>query len=105
MPCENTIKRTPRYDFFEGTFLPSLRALDKPMAIACFGLVTFFLLRPLLSLPFVIAFISVSTFLPDDLEYLREELLFFLADLPLEAFLAILPPNFRFVAIDRFLSD
>jgi hypothetical protein len=44
-----------------GTFAPDLRASESPMAIACFGLVTFFLLRPLLSLPFFMARISRST--------------------------------------------
>ena len=34
-----------------GTFSPFLRASDRPMAIACFGLVTFLPLRPLFSLP------------------------------------------------------
>jgi hypothetical protein len=47
--------------FFAGTFAPDLRASDKPIAIACFRLVTFFPLRPDLSLPFFIAFISRST--------------------------------------------
>src|SRR5690349_18695899 len=37
-------------DFF-GTFPPSFLASDKPIAIACLGLVTFLPLRPLLSLP------------------------------------------------------
>jgi hypothetical protein len=36
---------------FGGTFAPFLRASDRPMAIACFGLVTFLPLRPLFSLP------------------------------------------------------
>src|SRR5207244_2870004 len=36
----------------DGTLAPDLRALDNPMAIACFGLVTvFFDLPPLFSLP------------------------------------------------------
>ena len=37
-------------DFFRATFLPFLRASDRPMAIACFLLVTFLPL-PLLSVP------------------------------------------------------
>jgi hypothetical protein len=65
------------YDFFAGTFLPSLRASDNPIAIACFRLVTFFPLRPLFNLPCFIAFISRSTSLPTDGLYLREELDFF----------------------------
>src|ERR1700758_4242600 len=59
------------YDFLAGTFLPSLRAFERPMAIACFGFVTFLPLRPDLSLPFFISRISVSTFLLADGEYLR----------------------------------
>jgi hypothetical protein len=47
--------------FFAGTFAPDLRASDKPIAIACFRLVTFFPLRPDLSFPFFMAFISRST--------------------------------------------
>ena len=54
-----------------GTFLPSLRASDRPMAIACLRLVTFFPLRPLFSLPCFIACISRSTSLPADGLYLR----------------------------------
>jgi hypothetical protein len=60
-----------------GTFLPSFRASDNPIAIACFGLVTVFPLLPLFSLPSFIAFISRSTSLPADGLYLREELDFF----------------------------
>jgi hypothetical protein len=67
-----------RYDFGGGTFLPSLRAFDRPMAIACLGFVTFFPLRPLLSWPFFIAFISVSTFFCAAGEYLRVD--FFLVE-------------------------
>ena len=49
-------------DFFAGgTFAPDLRASDSPIAIACFGFVTFFPLRPDFSLPCFIAFISRST--------------------------------------------
>jgi hypothetical protein len=46
--------------FFAGTFLPAFRASERPMAMACFELVTF---RPLpeRSLPSFIARISVST--------------------------------------------
>lgn len=43
------------------------------MAIACLGFVTFLPLRPDLSWPFFISFISVSTFLPADGEYFRPE--------------------------------
>lgn len=42
----------------EGTFAPSRRASERPMAMACFGLVTFFPLRPMRSLPCFISCIS-----------------------------------------------
>jgi hypothetical protein len=41
--------------------------------MACLRLVTFFPLRPDLSVPFFISFISLSTFLPADGEYFRVE--------------------------------
>jgi hypothetical protein len=60
-------------DFFEalffGTFAPSLRASDSPMAIACFRLVTFFPLRPLFSDPSFFSCIARSTLSPAPLEY------------------------------------
>jgi hypothetical protein len=59
-----------------GTFLPSFLALDSPMAMACFGFVTFLPLRPDLSLPRFISRISVSTFFPADGEYFRREVFF-----------------------------
>ncbi len=43
------------------------------MAIACFGFVTFFPLRPDFNLPCFISFISVSTFLLAEGEYFRPE--------------------------------
>src|SRR5262245_27462688 len=46
-----------------GTFAPLRRASDSPIAIACSRLVTFLLLRPLLSVPFLrrrIALLTVS---------------------------------------------
>jgi hypothetical protein len=55
--------------------LPAFLAFDNPMAMACLGFVTFFPLRPLLSLPFFIAFISVSTLLPAAGEYFRLDFL------------------------------
>jgi hypothetical protein len=48
-------------DFFAGTFAPSERASESPIAIACFRLFTFFPLRPLLSLPRLNSCISRST--------------------------------------------
>ena len=48
-------------DFFFGTFAPSLRASESPMAMACFRLFTFFPLRPDFSLPRLYSCISRST--------------------------------------------
>src|SRR3984957_19723087 len=59
-----------------GTFLPALRASDKPIAIACFRLVTFLPLRPLFNVPFFISRISVSTFLLAEGLYFRVKLFF-----------------------------
>ena len=57
-------------DFFPGTLLPLFLASDKPMAIACLRLVTFFPLRPLLRVPAFFSFMARSTFLPAPAEYL-----------------------------------
>jgi hypothetical protein len=57
--------------FFFGTFLPAFRALESPIAIACFLLGTFLPLVPLRNLPSFLAFISVLTLLPAAFEYLR----------------------------------
>jgi hypothetical protein len=90
-----------------GTFFPALRASDNPIAIACFGLVTFLPLRPLFSLPCFIAFISVSTLLPAAGLYFRVDplffaLLFLVADFFVPDFFAavfFLPVELFFVAI------
>src|SRR3569623_1512780 len=54
--------------FFLGTLAPFLRALDRPITMACFLLLTFFFALPLWSLPFFflcIAFLtSLLAFLP-----------------------------------------
>jgi hypothetical protein len=57
------------YLFFEGTFAPFLRASLRPIAIACFRLVTFFP-EPLLSVPFLRRRMVRSTFFDADLPYL-----------------------------------
>lgn len=82
----------PHQDFFFGTFFPALRALDSPIAMACFLLVTFFPL-PLFNFPFFLARISVATLFPALLEYFRVD--FFLPeDFFFEVFLvAIFPPR------------
>ena len=56
-------------DFFFGTLLPLFLASDKPIAIACLRLVTFFPLRPLFRLPSFFSFMARSTFLPAPAEY------------------------------------
>ncbi len=69
------------------------------MAMACLGLVTFFPLRPDLSLPCFISLISVSTFFPAEGEYLRRED-FFADDFFAEDFL-----EGDFLAEDFFAED
>ena len=54
-----------------GTFLPARRASLKPIAIACFGFVTFWPLPPLRSVPAFISRISRPTWAPAAGEYLR----------------------------------
>jgi hypothetical protein len=71
--------------FFAGTFAPAFRASDSPIAMACLRLVTFFPLRPLLSLPRFMARISLSTLFPAEGEYFRVD--FFL---PADFFFAVL---------------
>jgi hypothetical protein len=56
-------------DFFFGAFLPSLRASESPMAIACFRLFTVLPLRPLLRVPSLRSCIAFSTFFEAPLEY------------------------------------
>jgi len=59
--------------FFFGTVAPLLRASDRPMAIACFLLVTFPPLPPLpeLRVPFFLRRMALATFLPAAFPYLR----------------------------------
>jgi hypothetical protein len=59
--------------FGEGTFLPSRRASESPIAIACFRLVTFLPLRPDFNLPRLNSCISRFTSLPAEGEYFRRE--------------------------------
>ena len=67
--------------FFCGTFFPFRRASERPMAIACFLLLTVFPLRPDFNLPRLNSCISRLTSLPALGLYLRRPLDFFL---PLE---------------------
>jgi hypothetical protein len=55
--------------FLRGTFAPFSRASESPIAIACLRLVTFFPLRPDLSVPFFFLFIADSTRLPAAFPY------------------------------------
>jgi hypothetical protein len=68
--------------------LPERRASERPIAIACFGLVTF-LPVPLFSLPRLNSCISFFTFLPAEGEYLRPDEDFFEADFLLLDFLLL----------------
>jgi hypothetical protein len=62
---------------------PERRASDKPMAMACFGLVTFFPLLPLFSLPRLNSCISRSTLFCAFGPYFRPRLDdFFFEELP-----------------------
>ena len=71
--CSLTTPRALDQDFLAGTFLPSFRASESPMAIACLRLLTFLPLRPDFSLPRFISCISRSTLLPAEGEYLRPD--------------------------------
>jgi hypothetical protein len=72
-------------DFFAGTFAPSARASESPMAMACLRLFTFLPLRPDLSLPRLYSCISRSTDFDAFGLYFRFE----------DFFLAMLPPCAR----------
>jgi hypothetical protein len=58
-------------DFFAGTFFPSRRASERPIAMACLRLVTFLPDLPLFNVPFLRFFIARSTFFAKALEYFR----------------------------------
>jgi hypothetical protein len=59
------------FEAFFGTFLPSARASDNPIAIACFRLVTLRPERPLFKVPALRFFITRSTSADAFLEYFR----------------------------------
>ncbi len=78
------LARTPRYErewleLFEllerflGTLAPAARASDRPIAMACFRLVTFLPERPLLSVPCLRSCIARSTFCDAFFPYLGME--------------------------------
>jgi len=58
-------------DFFAGTFFPSFRASERPIAIACFRLLTVLLDLPLFNVPFFRLCNARATFFVAALEYLR----------------------------------
>ena len=64
------------FDLRFGTFLPFLRASDRPIAIACLRLVTFFPLRPLRNVPRLRLRIARATSLEALREYRRAIVLF-----------------------------
>src|SRR5439155_22427268 len=55
--------------FLRGTLAPFLRASERPMAMACFGFLTFFLDLPLFSLPCLYLCIALLTVFCDFLPY------------------------------------
>jgi hypothetical protein len=59
-----------RFAAFFGTLAPPFRASDKPIAIACFRLLTLRPERPLFSVPALRFFIARSTLADAFLEYL-----------------------------------
>ena len=71
-------RANPPYDFDLrfGTFRPFLRASERPIAIACLRLVTFFPLRPLRSVPRLRLRIARATSLEALREYRRAIFLF-----------------------------
>src|SRR5882672_6874065 len=57
--------------FFFGTFFPSFRASESPIAIACLRLLTFLPERPLFKVPALRFFIARLTLAAAPLEYFR----------------------------------
>src|ERR1700719_3261388 len=56
---------------FFGTFAPAARASERPIAIACFRLLTFWPERPLFNVPALRSFIARSTVADAVFEYFR----------------------------------
>src|SRR5437763_16376536 len=56
--------------FFDGTLPPARRASERPMAMACLRLFTFFPEEPLFSVPCLRSCIAFSTFSPAFFPYL-----------------------------------
>ena len=81
----------PRQAFFFGTFAPAARASDRPIAIACLRLVTFFFERPERSVPALRSCITLATFLEAPVPYFL--LVFFLAAMFVRGRVARLVPK------------
>jgi hypothetical protein len=82
MPPSDSCASECRYAArFFGTFLPSRRASESPIAIACLRLFTVLPLRPDFSLPRLNSCISRFTSSPAEGEYFRRDEDFFDADL------------------------
>jgi hypothetical protein len=71
-PKATFFRCSANHDFFFATFLPFCRASDRPMAIACFLLVTFLPL-PLFSVPFLRFRIVDSTSFDALFDVLRDD--------------------------------
>lgn len=84
--------------------MPERLASDSPIAIACFLLFTFLPL-PLFKLPFLNACISLSTFSPADVEYLRDEDFFLEEDLFFAADFLVEEDFLREERLEDFLAD
>lgn len=67
-------------DFFGGTLAPFFRASDKPIAIACFLLVTFFPDRPDVKVPFFFLRMALATVRSAFFEYLAITFVFLLVE-------------------------
>jgi hypothetical protein len=64
-PLREKKNNAPRYlllDFWRGTLAPARRASERPIAIACFRLVTFLPDRPLFKVPLLRSCIALLTF-------------------------------------------
>src|ERR1700760_4855098 len=79
------------FEAFFGTFLPSARASERPIAIACLRLVTLRPERPLFSVPALRFFITRSTSAEAFLEYRRA-----MATLPLLTGVIVTPDEGSF---------
>jgi hypothetical protein len=90
----------------DGTFAPLRRASDKPIAIACFLLLTFFPERPDLSVPCFRSCIARLTFFDALGPYFRLEAFLAIADSPFSTNTQrVLDGYFSTIAIAPFRDD